>query len=44
MARINIELPDLLHKELKINAINTNKPLKNYIVKLLEQAIRGEQE
>ena len=38
MTRINIELPDELHKKLKIEAVNKDQPLKDYIVQLL----RGE--
>jgi hypothetical protein len=38
MARINIELPDELHKQLKIDAIGESKPLKSYLVELLERA------
>ncbi|HLC74666.1 MAG TPA: toxin-antitoxin system HicB family antitoxin [Candidatus Nanoarchaeia archaeon] len=37
MTRINIELPPELHKTLKIEAINSNKPLKDYIVELLRR-------
>lgn len=43
MTRINIELPDELHKRLKIESIHKNQPLKDYIVKLLKEA-RGEKE
>ena len=40
MTRINIELPEELHKRLKIEAVRINKPLKDYIVRLLDS--RGE--
>ena len=44
MVRINIELPDELHKELKIDAIHKKQPLKDYLVELLQKARkRGEE-
>ncbi len=48
MANINIKLPEDVHKQLKIEAINNDKTLKEYIVlKLsgdLKKAERGRRE
>jgi predicted HicB family RNase H-like nuclease len=35
MTRINIEIPEKLHKKLKIEAVSKNKALKDYLVELL---------
>lgn len=43
MTRINIELPDEVHKRLKIEAVQKNQPLKDYLVKLLKES-RGEKD
>jgi predicted HicB family RNase H-like nuclease len=37
MANINIEIPDDLHKELKINAAEKDSTLKELIIAILEQ-------
>ncbi|MGV8162161.1 MAG: toxin-antitoxin system HicB family antitoxin [Candidatus Nanoarchaeia archaeon] len=34
---INIELPEKLHKELKVKAIETNKTLKELVIELLSK-------
>lgn len=36
MININIELPDELHKKIKLNAVKEDITLKEYVTKLLE--------
>ena len=40
MGNINIELPDELHRKLKILAINTGGTLKDTVTSALEQGVR----
>ena len=44
MTRINIELPNELHKRLKVEAVHASQPLKDYIVQLLKEAKSEENE
>ena len=40
MANINIELPEDLHKELRIKAINKNISMKDLIIIAIEKEIK----
>ncbi|MEM2131072.1 MAG: hypothetical protein QXR96_00980 [Candidatus Woesearchaeota archaeon] len=40
MTNINIEIPDELHKKLKIQSAIEEKTLKDYIVYVLEEKIK----
>lgn len=40
MVNINIQLPETLHKELKVTAISNDKTLKDLINEVLEQVVR----
>ena len=37
MANINIQLPDDLHKRLKLNAVKSDITLKEYIIEILRK-------
>ncbi|MFC1648644.1 hypothetical protein ACFL1B_04255 [Nanoarchaeota archaeon] len=41
MTRINISIPDELHKKLKLEAVKTDRTLKNYIIEVLDKKQRG---
>jgi len=41
MVNINIEIPDELHKKLKLDSVKNDTSLKDNIVKLLENAMKG---
>lgn len=40
MANINIKLPEDVHKQLKIEAINSNLTLKEHIIKKLSSNLK----
>ena len=40
MVRINIEIPDDVHKELKLEAVRKDKALKDFIVEALEKSLK----
>jgi predicted HicB family RNase H-like nuclease len=40
MANINIEIPDELHKEIKLRAVMEDISLKDYVIKNLENKIK----
>ncbi|MFH1915841.1 MAG: hypothetical protein ABIJ21_01120 [Nanoarchaeota archaeon] len=40
MANINLEIPDILHKKLKIDAARTDRTLKELIIEALDEATR----
>ena len=42
MVNLNIALPDELHKNLKLRALQENTTLKDLIVKLLEDWVKHE--
>jgi predicted HicB family RNase H-like nuclease len=35
MANINIQIPDELHKKIKLNAVKEDTSIKEYIIKIL---------
>ena len=37
MVNINIELPEDLHKKLKVQALMNDKPIKDYFIEILEK-------
>ena len=37
MVNINIEIPDDLHKKMKIKALMKEKPIKDYFIEILEK-------
>ena len=37
MANINIQIPDDLHKKIKLNAVKKDTSIKEYIIKILEK-------
>ena len=37
MANINIEIPDELHKKIKLNAVKEDTTIREYIINLLEK-------
>jgi hypothetical protein len=37
MVNINIQIPDELHKELKLEAVNNNLTIKELIIQILEK-------
>lgn len=39
MVNINIEIPDELHKKIKINSVTREITLKEYVIKTLEEVI-----
>jgi hypothetical protein len=39
MVNINIEIPDELHKKIKINSVTLEITLKEYVIKTLEKVI-----
>jgi hypothetical protein len=42
MVNINIEIPDDLHKDLKITSVMNNITLKNHVINVLEKKIKKE--
>jgi len=40
MVQVNIGLPDELHRKLKILAVTKDKSLKQYVIEILEEAIK----
>ena len=40
MVNINIEIPDELHKEIKLRAVMEDISLKDYVIKNLEKKIK----
>jgi len=42
MTNINIEIPDDLHKQLKIQATMKDHTLKDYLIDILEQKTKNE--
>jgi predicted HicB family RNase H-like nuclease len=40
MVNINIEIPDELHKKLKLEAVKKDKTLKELIINILEEEIK----
>ena len=40
MTNINIEIPDKLHKKIKLNAVIEDMSLKEYIIKILNKVKR----
>ena len=42
MARINIEIPDTLHKKIKSIAVEEDKPIKTLIPEMLENYINND--
>ena len=41
MTNINIEIPDELHKKIKLNAVLEDVSLKDYIIKKLENEVKN---
>lgn len=41
MVHVNIELPDDLHKRLKLAAVLEESTIKELVIKLLEQSVEG---
>jgi hypothetical protein len=42
MSNVNIKIPDVLHKKIKMKALETDKTLKEYIINLMEKEIGRE--
>ncbi|MDD9952901.1 MAG: hypothetical protein OXR66_01030 [Candidatus Woesearchaeota archaeon] len=43
MVNINIEIPDDLHKQVKLSAITNDTTVKDYIIKQLEERLEVRQ-
>ena len=41
MANINIEIPDDVHKKIKLASVIKEITLKNHIIKILEKRVKG---
>lgn len=42
MVNINIEIPDELHRQLKLASVLKDQTLKDYIIKLLDDALHDQ--
>jgi predicted HicB family RNase H-like nuclease len=40
MVNINVEVPDELHKQVKLAAIKTDKTVKEYVIGTLDEGLR----
>jgi len=40
MANINIEIPDELHKKIKLNAVKEDTTIREYIVNIFEKSTK----
>ena len=41
MTNINIQIPDELHKKIKLNAVKKDISIKDYIIKTLEEELKN---
>jgi len=41
MVNINIEIPDELHKKIKLDAVKKDTSIKEYIIKIFEESVKG---
>ncbi len=41
MVNINIQIPDDLHKKIKLNAVKEDKSIKDYIIDILDKSMRS---
>ena len=39
MANINIQIPDELHKKIKLNAVKKDISIKDYIIQILQDSL-----
>jgi predicted HicB family RNase H-like nuclease len=44
MVNLNITLPDELHKQLKVQAALEGRPLKELVIKALEESVKDAQQ
>ena len=44
MTNINIEIPDELHKKIKLNAVKEDTSIKEYIIQILQEYISKKKE